>query len=409
MRLFLKFSYLPDESSCGVVVKRIQNHFLDVYEVRKRWFKFDDSFMNKRRGSSGIIQKYPEVKEFLYFSEREWGKEIFEEPVISNLDETWFAPNPFKNLGDIPDEIFFAVLRQIPHIYPFMRVSLAYDLKIGGALDSVPEKEFPLYSNYRRNFSDKAPFADSTLALESELKNGNYLHKMSFFLRLPNDVMFGETLPVISSSVMASVQGIGSVIKAEVTHIPDELEFNQQTKKKARAEILLGESGKNFHEEMLGLKVPHQLPEPFYVLKEAGQNKSQSEKIPIKSIVQLSLGLKGYQYRPRLDTEDSITFSKSTKNHNSINVVFRFGAWSHKLSCEVIIRGLSWKEQIVIPFFPDYLQYPITSEVLFKQAVENITTVVVHLEKEIMPGIEEIYGSSPRWFNASGDIYRFKQ
>ena len=208
---------------------------------------------------------------------------------------------------------------------------------------------------------------------------------------------------------MASIQGIGSVTRTEVIHIPDELEFNQLTKKKVRAKILLGESGHNYHEEMLGLKMPHQLPEPFFVLKEADQNKSRSEKIPIKSIVQLSLGLKGYQYRPRLDTEDSITFSKSTKSHNSIGVVFHFGAWSHKLSCEVLIRGLSWQEQIVIPFFPDYLQYPITSESLFRQAVENITTVVVYLEKEIMPGIEEIYGSSPCWFNASGDIYRFRQ
>jgi hypothetical protein len=409
MRLFLKFSYQPDESTCGEVVQRIQNHFLDVYEVRKRWFKFDDSFMHKRRGSSSLIQKYPELKEFLYFTEREWGNDVFEEPVISNLDETWFAPNPFKNLGDIPNEMFVTIFRQIPRVYPFMRISLAYDLHITGALDSVPEKEYPLYSKYRRNFSHEAPFAESTLVMEGELKDKKYIHYLVFYLRLPNDVMFEANLPEISSSVMASIRGIGTIQKTEVFHIPDEVEFNQLTKKHAKAEILLGESGENLHSEMLGLKMPHQLPEPFFVLKKAAQNKSMPHNIPTKSIIQLSLGLKGYQYRPRLDTEDSINFGKSTKNHNSINAVFHFGAWSQKLSCEVIIRGLSWRQQIIIPVYPDYIQYPIISEASFKQAVENLTTVIVYLEREIIPRIEEIYGSSPKWFNASGDIYRIKK
>ena len=410
MRLFLKITYqIPHDEACGILYKRMRNFFLDVYELKKRWFRFDDSFLSKHRGSSAVIQKFPELKEFLYFRKREWGNQLFEEPVLSNLDETWMTANPYQNLGNLSEEKLVTIIQNVPKFYPFIRFSIAFDFHISSMLDSISDKEYPVRPSYKREFVRNAPLSDSTLVFECDLTEQQKRNYMTFYLRLPNQLYYAEKFPDLPASILTSIRGIGSVSTSEIYYISDEIEYSRMESKKADAHHYLGDFGKNLYDELIQVKKPNVLPDPFFVLQDSmHKSKKKIPKIPKESIVKLCLGLKGYHYRPKLDSEESITLVKSTKNHNVILVVFHFGSWSKKLSCTAILKGLAWEEQIQIPFYPDYNQYPIASEETFKQAVENIAAVVLHLEKNIIPEIEKIYGSSPAWFRADGNICKIK-
>ncbi|MBN2102745.1 hypothetical protein JW835_01750 [bacterium] len=410
MRLYLKFTYqISKDEPFGNVYRRIQDYFLDVYELKKQWFKFEDSFMSKHRGTNVVIQKYPEMREFLYFSKREWGNEIFEEPVLSNLDDTWVSPNPYKNLGDLREKQFLSILQNIPGIYPFIRASIAFDLHIASQLDALPDKENPVHAHYKREFLQNTPYKDSTLVFIGELSEKNRNNQLVFYLRLPNSVYHANTLPELPSSILGSIHGIGSVETTEAFYIPDEIEFSQWGKKNKEARQLLGEGGQNLYDELVGLKKPNELPDPFFLLKNAKQKPNQTDKkIPKESIVKFYFGLKGYHYRPKLDTRESITLGKSTKNNNSLHAVLIFGSHPSQLSCLFKIRGLFWEERIRVPILSDYYQYPIVSRDSFEKAVENMAAVVVYIEKNIVPKIENICGSSPDWFKTSGEIYKMK-
>jgi len=408
MRLFLKFIFQVSENeSFGKVYHRIKDQFLDEYVLKKQWFKFEDSFTSKHRGSSIVIQKYPEMKHFLYFSKKEWGNEIFEEPVLSNLDDSWALPNPYKNLVDFPDDQFVSILENIPDIYPFIRSSLAFDLNLDSQLDSVPDKEKPVHSAYKREFSENTPCSNSTLIFQSELGEKHRDNYLALFLRLPNTVYYAKTLPELPSSVLSSIRGLGTVAVSKSFYIPDEIEYSQWEKKRKEAHYFLGEYGENCHDEFIDLKKPNDLPDPFFLLKNNEQKKHKSDKsIPKESIVKFYLGIKGYHYHPQLDTRESITLGKSTKNGNALQVVVHFGSCPSQLSCIFKMIGLSWEEQIRIPFLSDYYQYPIVTRDSFEKAVENVSAMTAFLERNHAPKIEKIYGSSPVWFKASGEIYK---
>lgn len=407
MRLFLKFIHdVSGDENCIDSYRRIRKYFLDVYSVKKRWFRFEDSFINKHRGSSVLITKYPEMKPFLYFSKREWGDEVFEDPVLSNLDESWEAPNPYKITDDLTDTQLGSILTHIPGIYRFIRSSIAFDFDISDGPGPLPEKEKPVHTAYKRTFLKNASCSDSTLIFQNDRIEREGRNQLAFYLRLPNRVCYDKTLPELSSSLLSRIRGLGPIAASELFYIPDEIEFSQWEKKQKETRKRLGPEGRDLAEELIGLKKPNALTDPFFLLKEAGQKSSRSgQKIPKESIVRFYFGLKGYQRRPRLDTRESIMLVKSTKNSNALQVTVHFGSRPSQLGCLFRVRGMGWHEEIRIPFLPDYYQYPIVERESFEKAAENAAAAAAYLEKNVVPDIETIYGSSPAWFRADGEIY----
>jgi hypothetical protein len=93
--------------------------------------------------------------------------------------------------------------------------------------------------------------------------------------------------------------------------------------------------------------------------------------------------------------------ARRTEGNHTAELYLDVGTWSHMVSARFSVHGAGFQASLEIPIAPHlYGQYPIGDAEQWQKIVENLAAMVRELERTFVPGIEEVAGPSPAWFEA---------
>jgi hypothetical protein len=97
------------------------------------------------------------------------------------------------------------------------------------------------------------------------------------------------------------------------------------------------------------------------------------------------------------------TFSlrRRTAANSTLELRLDTGTWFHAVTAMFTVYGLGWKATLILPATPDAVpgaQYPIGDAEQWGKVVENLGSLVAHLECTFVPEVEAAAGPSPDWY-----------
>lgn len=146
------------------------------------------------------------------------------------------------------------------------------------------------------------------------------------------------------------------------------------------------------------ISFPHNLPDTW----EMGM--SGFEKIgSLKEDLAEVFRKRGYRYQSKRSGRGEYCLQKRTDRGNVIELFVDTGFMSKNASASLRLSGLGldcgFYPLPISAEVPSRNQYPILDLEHCRRIVENFAAVVDYLEKEIIPGIDELWGPCPLWYS----------
>lgn len=107
---------------------------------------------------------------------------------------------------------------------------------------------------------------------------------------------------------------------------------------------------------------------------------------------------RGYRYSGR-EGGRLYCLRKRTPRNNEISLHFDVGSILHSCTCHLHLVGLTWGVSLEVPVVPGIHDYPVGGAASWELIVQAIAVVIDHLERAVIPRIEEIYEPAPAWFH----------
>ena len=147
---------------------------------------------------------------------------------------------------------------------------------------------------------------------------------------------------------------------------------------------------------LANLNLPHSLPD------EPPQYQGSGITSPHKDELVSVLKPRAYRANPAGSGHGIYLLTKTTNRGNRLNLCVDVGSWSHLFSAFLELKGLGWRTAFHLAVSPTRIQqYPISSQEMWRQVVENLAVVVDRAEATAVADVEALVPPAPAWFGAA--------
>jgi len=101
----------------------------------------------------------------------------------------------------------------------------------------------------------------------------------------------------------------------------------------------------------------------------------------------------------------TFTLRRRTRKNLTLELYLDVGSWSHLVSASFAVHGMIGGRTFVasrrLPVAARAMtapQYPIGDAERWRQIVENLTALVIELERTFVPAVEDVSGPAPEWY-----------
>jgi hypothetical protein len=159
-----------------------------------------------------------------------------------------------------------------------------------------------------------------------------------------------------------------------------------------------GEIGRRWNAErddvLRALPLPHtDLP------LDPGPSTGHGYTSPHKDALVAAFAPRGFRYRTRASGQGVFKLAKPTPRGNRLSFEVDVGSWSHKASFNLRVEGPTWSNGLEVMVVPGQrAAYPIRGADEWARMVANAAVVVDHLERTLVPEIEDLRDLTPPWW-----------
>jgi len=394
MRLFRRFLYrLSKAENAGVLFGRARSLLAEMGCPEPRvLFYLGEGAISRVSAVERALKRFPELQRFQYTEDRH--PEMHGTfPVLSNLPESWQDPNPNGETGDAGLDALQAIAQGIPRAYPFIHATFVFDrvdwfgtgADLGEPAASEPRPGFVIPGNHLL----------PSVAIESHWWVSRRQVALTAVVEVQPPGISQKRLPELPPDAQERLARLGKVHLELPIAAPSEEEAAFIARVKLEAQRLVEAAKANIEGTMAGIALPHELPPAG---REARREPRQQASP--KDALLAVFKPRGYKYQTKLSGQGGYTLVKRTATHNQIELFFDAGTWSGNLSAHLLYRGPLWSHFVPLRFavgVPDFHWHSSGQERL-EEAVTNIGAVVDHIERTLLPALDEVYGPAPAWF-----------
>lgn len=345
-------------------------------------FSFTESNYNKVRAVDRLIKSFPQLEKF---------KSMAREKVEGRASQlvTNFDSENKKMIGQIDVEVLREIFAGIPRRFPVhcarLEICGLKELNQTGARDVD-------FSIFELNESGTLSSPQSPcISLVSDWwtpGRTNSVVVQSQHILPPHDM---DKVPEIEG-LSQILEKIGKFRNSYLTIGRDTREKEAILESKVKVDELKNKIQSKI--SMVYFKLPNTLKTDYKLDRE------YQPPISFKNSLKKVFGKLSYKYQPSKSGSGVYYLSKRTIYNNQITLKCDLTPIVKYASCDFVINGLGWGNSIAIKAGgqTEAQGIQISSQVDVEKYIENLAIIVDFLEKEYVHGIENIYGSSPKWF-----------
>jgi hypothetical protein len=410
MRLFRRYDYrVRRGEQTGAVFARARQLVRDVRLTEQPvLFVAEDLGGEGVSGIERMKRQFPELAQYEFTRERlpVRGKRVVQWQAVSNVPPGWPESGPPGPVPPLDAEVLAAVADGVPRRFPVATAAFLFDVidwthagqSLPGALRYPPTGRWwdDYVSSSVRLRSDSGASArvlwlDATVEIEPP----------------PADATQASAL---ASGLRGRLSGLGDVLTEELALVPSEEERARLVAIAAKAEGLLEAQRRRMERKqwhglwtLLGLasrrglgKLPHKL---------GAYEKAPLAKVSFRPALAQVFAPRGYEYRSVSGEPSTYRFVKRTSAHHRLELTFSVGAHRNVLACWWVHRGPYFRYRLALSCSPWQLQaeYPVANQDILTKAIANYAAVAQHLEANLVPAVDRLYGPAPQWFEYEGD------
>ncbi|WP_232698670.1 hypothetical protein [Brevibacillus daliensis] len=391
MRIFTKFHFrLSKSDKTGDVFRKI------VQALKEADVEFEPGIYVTDPGNGTvssvdrIIKKFPTMKEYEYMKS-DWGTDTPPNKALSNLNGGWDVPH--HNQTEISIEVLEGIADGIPRAYPSNKTTFVWS---GAKWDD--NDKHAIHANHEKaNPGYPMSYYSSSVILQSDWWVSGRTLNLWAMVELPAPSEVDVKLERISEKAQKFISLLGKIQKEELVIVPSFEEEQDILKKREQAL----EITKWYDTARKKWDAPHPYPPFPHTLPNPSLLHDTDESVSPKAVINQIFKSKGYKYLSNFSGRGIYTLVKRLPNNNRLVLEFDFTPIGRDLSCALTYQGLFWNNrvQVRITDNTDYCpnNYHITNTDILEKVVLNMAAAVDFLEKEYVPKITEIYGSSPVW------------
>lgn len=318
-----------------------------------------------------VIKRYPELESFLQQGTTEFGVQSGRS--LSNLPGAPAAGRPLDY------STLLEIAGGVPRSFPFARISVGLTApEFGGPFAQLP---------------GLPPSSPGLVVSDSWWVNGRRRALQATVLM---DADPGNALePRPTGPAGAVLAALGKPKSTRQVALPDDPEAGGDVGSDPQhaVEALRRDYVERMDRVVAEAGPPHELPSLQDALTSAAGTGGSGPKKPalVTAFKPLGYDCKG--------GSGTFTLQRRTSANTTVRLSLDVGTWSNMLTTFYEVEGLHFGARLPVPpgnGLPGPAQYPIGDR--WERIVENLAAIAAHLDRTLVPAIEDVAGPTPDWY-----------
>lgn len=394
MRVFKQFDYIiTKKETPQVLLSNVKNalHDLEWAGGPIIFYLSNSAFRTGVSSVARAVKNIPILGKFEFKRPHVHGEVTLEYSVLSNLPSGWDEENTNEVYDSLDINTVEEIFNGIPRSYPFHEAVVVFDqinwMKCGIG-PAIPLVQIP----GKKPYVWLGGYLSPSIILKSNWWVNGRENSLLATIEVQPPEPSQEKLTELGKNVLDILNKLGKIKRTELVAVPDEAEAIFLHDVRNRAETVISTIKDNYNNIFSQVDLPYELPNPKSL-------NGTFDPLSPKTVINKYFKAEGYKDYSNKSVRGCYFLAKRTAMNNQICLQFDFAPMARMLSSTMQVKGPLWKWGITINFSPHCAtQFPIDSEEILDKVIANAVKIVKYMEQTMVPRLEEIYGSAPKWY-----------